>query len=208
MGMIAKGSMRFFLKEDKFAVEKQPVEDCVLEGEALKVLELKNCTCRNVTFRNTITEAVVIENCAFINCRFENTVRAEEDGALLLKVKHVSFTECEFGKLTIEAQQEDSIVDEVHFSHCKFEESKVWVKGKAQALRLRKCEAREFSYRGEELENSEFEEIDFRDVELEVKARENRFEKAVFQNTVLTGTSEKNFFKECDMKGYRFQEKN
>lgn len=207
MGTIAKSSLRFFLKDGKFAVEKQPVEDCVLEGEELAVLELKNCTCRNVTFRNAVTETVVIENCAFINCRFENTVKGKEGGDLLLNVRHTSFTECEFGKLVIEAEKEDSILDEVHFSHCKFEESEVSLKGNAQALRLRNCEARDFSYKGEVLLDGEFTELDLRNVKLETKAQGNRFEKTTFRDVELTGTSEKNFFRDCDMKGYRFHEK-
>ncbi|MBR1853394.1 MAG: hypothetical protein IJ794_09685 [Lachnospiraceae bacterium] len=207
MGTIAKSSLWFFLKDGKFVVEKQPIEDCVLEGEELEVLELKNCTCRNVTFRNSVTGAVVIEDCAFINCRFENMVKGKGEGGLLLEVKHTSFTECEFGKLVLEADEEDSIVEEVHFSHCKFEESEVALKGKAQALRFRNCEVGDFTYKGEMLLDGEFTGLDLRNVKLETKAQGNRFEKTTFRDVELIGSSEKNFFKDCDMKGYHFHDK-
>ncbi|MBP3205772.1 MAG: hypothetical protein IJ147_11825 [Lachnospiraceae bacterium] len=205
MSTIAKSSLRFFLKDGIFSVDRQPVEDCVLEGEELKVLELKNCTCRNMTFRNAVTESVIIENCAFINCRFENTVKGSE--GVLLRVTHTSFTECEFGKLTLIADGEESGVEKVHFSHCKFEESEMTVKGDAQALKFYRCEARDFSYKGEALSDSKIEEMDLMDVKLEIRAQGNQFEKTAFQNVELIGTTEKNFFKECDMKGYHFTEK-
>ena len=46
-----------------------------------------------------------------------------------------------------------------------------------------------------------------KDVKLEIRAQGNQFEKTAFRNVELIGTTEKNFFKECDMKGYHFTEK-
>ena len=207
MGTISKSFLRFFFRSGKLVMENETVSNFAFEGEKLKILDLKNCTCRNVTFRDMIGNGLYIENCAFINCRFENVVKLGGLKAHQVTLKHSTFTECSFDQFRLMTTGRQNIMDNLRFENCKFYGVKIETRTEAKDLKLNKCEVESLDFKSSALLDCKLHHLDLKDVVLDTSMKSSEYKETLFRNFLLLGESEKNYFIDCEMAGYRFMAK-